>query len=571
MTCERVRFGDSYAIICMRGQRPRKTWDCECGKKSISNATLECPKCNLYRDGCPACDADMQPVEGHLHIHKCEKCGLTLRIEGGAVIPMNQVQTTPKTGKNPTNEPKRQPILKRVDRQLKPRKTIFAGNWRQYPCVNMLNSAAAAGVQVIYLVGGTSRADSPTRQWYAAPVAQGWEILSEFDDHAFAVKFQREADRYIIDVRMSAIWFGDETHVQTLKDSYIELENALRLAWNDQHVCLWGTPAATGMDLFQRSIGWNMEYPILDDETRELLYHNCPQGRIEMLTLPEVTTIPGFYHLDARWQYAACLGELPGRLVSDDTVDQFAGPYIPAFYRVKAIAPLTWQHVGLLPKYEPKSETTIYPVRPGWQFTSFAGNAEIDLALKNGWDIKIERRLIFAKADPARTWLDRMKKLRDATENPLIAAAIRNMVIGTIGAWHRRATKVKHITPLSKSNEIKGAIPGSVTPTENGIEWYSWADISTAQQPYQHPEWSGAVWSRARARIAAAALQLPREALIAFRTDAISASANPDWPDTGKPGDWRPKIAHAGELAAPHDYDAYMSLRNMLEAAEARK
>lgn len=50
-------------IICMRGQRKRKTWDCECQKKQIPNAQKVCPRCGLYRDGCPRCDSDLVPAK----------------------------------------------------------------------------------------------------------------------------------------------------------------------------------------------------------------------------------------------------------------------------------------------------------------------------------------------------------------------------------------------------------------------------------------------------------------------------------------------------------------------------
>lgn len=51
-------------MVCTRGQRKRKTWDCECGhKNALDQKVCQGKKCGLYRDGCPLCDSDVIPAK----------------------------------------------------------------------------------------------------------------------------------------------------------------------------------------------------------------------------------------------------------------------------------------------------------------------------------------------------------------------------------------------------------------------------------------------------------------------------------------------------------------------------
>lgn len=536
MTCERVKFGTSgYAIMCSRGTH-RKTWDCECKHRNKA-AVVVCEKCGLYRDGCPICDADMKPT-GAAGEHKCEKCGHTINVG-----------------------PKAQPQLKHIERQYKERRVRFVRGWRDITALDLLAACVEHNVQIIYLVGGWDAASTPRRDWFQAPVAAGeWSITAYMDDHATSVNYQRGAIK--ISFRMSSIWFGRCADVDEMASAYATIGVQLKLKF-DKNAILLGTPAATGADLLQRSIPWDETYSVLPDEVREIFYHNVPQGRVEMLTPAETTTIPAFYHLDARWMYAACCRDLPGRLKKIDHDPTFLGAYEPVFYRVAVYVPSDWDHIGLLPWFDADANATRYPSAPCASFVTWASAAEIGIAIQQRWEIAILERVIFERADPARAWITKLRDMRAATDNKLLQDAIRHLCIDTIGSWHRKDTPIRHLTPLSEAATVTNAISQQVTPA--GIEWYSAGQLARSQQSYMHPEWSATVWGRARARLVRAALQMPRKSLIALRTDAISATMNPGWPDEGKPGDWRPKIAYVGELPAPHTVDAYLRLRAQLE------
>jgi hypothetical protein len=83
----------------------------------------------------------------------------------------------------------------------------------------------------------------------------------------------------------------------------------------------------------------------------EILFHNFGQGRIETFYRSSYTA-KVLYEVDGTWMYAACSRDVPTReCVHDEGNELLHEGKSPAFYRVVALVPSDWHHVGLLPAY----------------------------------------------------------------------------------------------------------------------------------------------------------------------------------------------------------------------------
>ena len=463
-----------------------------------------------------------------------------------------------------------------------------------WPLSRMLDMFAtlptASRPRVLFLIGGESATTTPRRSWWAEPAAAGWqydgyEIAAHADGDPVENAGTYSRDGIVIDVRMSAIWFPGVTVARVARDAWLTLQLALHRSF-DAHATPLTTPAMTGLDLLQRSLPRGVRYPLAPAELRELLHQISGQGRFEFCPDPSRAgrQIDGLYTLDARWMYAACVRNLPTGIPHHtaysggaDAAEAFAG-YAPAWYRVNIQVPRNWIHRGLIGQRI--DGETIWPCEPGqWIRDVWTTGAELAVALRQRWPCLIYERWAYPTAgpyarilpDPTREWIGQLRSLREtyAGDAP-VAAAIRAMMIDTVGMWHRTAGEKLRITPIA---QFPGAASGArlhhVDRRAGLAYWYEPKPLARDQLAWQRPEWSTTTWSRARSRENDAALRIPRDELVAYRSDGLVTCVAPDpaeWPDDGKPGTFRRKGAVIGPLVMPASAAAMQELRRESEA-----
>ena len=439
---------------------------------------------------------------------------------------------------------------------------------------------------IIYLTGGHDAASTQSADYYREPLEDGWRI-SSWRTGPMAVTYEFMGVR--VHVRVAAAWFDEASsdtanvgnaHVVYMADEYALLQGILRRHFGSGAYLL-GTPAQTGLDLLEQSLPYGLELPPLPTELRERIQHNSPQGRNEVLTAPDgpnagIDTLDSLVCYDAKFMYAACISHVPAgpyvHLHDGMAHENFhLDPWVVGFYRVFATVPEDWHHIGLLPTWEPEEQKTLYPWQPGQDFESWCTGAELQLAADNGWDFTITEAIIWPdaqKLNPLRTWHDKLLKCREwaeAEKHPLLATALRHILIDALGALARRSVPEHHVTPLDQISTI----PHSAYNRDEkpwGIEWDIDRTLAGWAARFQHPEIPAMVWGRARARLAKFGLSLPVDMLVLARTDAwwVTAQLNMDYVGLAhlKPGEWRQKEYLSGPLDAPRDVsDALLLMR----------
>jgi hypothetical protein len=435
---------------------------------------------------------------------------------------------------------------------------------------------------IVMRVGGTQASDTPKRDELLAPTVDGWAVDLRIDEdgalHKTHATYTREGQR--IELRSTAEWFGECRNASVCRQAWIALENLLRASFDSQ-VRLLSTPGRMGADLLERSLPFGHAYPVLPHDTRQHLSNVFTQGRIELLTAGR-DDLPALHCLDGRWMYASCVSNLPAGQPRYDRSSAYA-PYVPGFYSAMIRPPLGWGHIGLLPRYLGRSEDGgrqwAYPSSAREPFTGWFTSAEVAVAIENGWTVRIHERILWPErgSDPCKAWATKLKQIRAgletaAAEGDQVAAvltgAVRHLLIDTIGYLARSQSWQQGYARVDDPRLVE-LIPEGATITDYGTHGYIvWETYQTPAEPrFLHPEWAITVWGRARARLANAALRLPRESLVALRSDAIWLDHDPRWPDDGKPGTFRAKGAGLpGPVPAPQTEDAMRRLMAMQKA-----
>jgi hypothetical protein len=434
---------------------------------------------------------------------------------------------------------------------------------------------------VVYLVGGWDAASTPATEWFTAP--EGWRRTTYNRDPLIAIYKPLEGRQgHKVTLYATAQWFGTCGSASLCQRAYTRLRALLRATF-DPGADLLGTPARTGLDLLERSLprnrdGQPYEYPVLDAEFREMIEHNIGQGRMEFLpVIGGATGAMALYILDASWMYAACVRHLAAPPMQHDREKEFAG-YRCGFYLVDFQVPEGWRHIGLLPTWDAKARAPVYPcVADGRWHCAVATGEELRLAIEQGWPVEISERWLFAddrasNADPSRTWAEHLRMLRAACTDeregkiaPLLRAALRALLIKAVGGLHRRGRVEQVETPHERAEDVDPSMVLEVTPSV--IRWMRPIPLAPEMAGFNHPEWAALIWGRARARLARAALRLPREQIIALRSDALVTTVDPHWPDDGRPGTFRVKrvISLADGRGLPQDERQY---RRLLRGAD---
>ncbi|OEJ21567.1 Mucin-19 [Streptomyces agglomeratus] len=466
-------------------------------------------------------------------------------------------------------------------------------------------------------------------EWLNGPLPEGWQVESSRGKDRQAGhlvhprnpvgRWQRGKDQHS-EIRSVGEWFDPAgADPATIRAAFVELWKALRRHWDD--VVLMGSPSQTGRDLWSRTIPakagakWADGYPVMSQEIRGLLHATAGQGRTELITPPRVPErVPGWYEADRTFAYAkhtwtSGVG-VPQRVTAAafaamSEKEQADALFSPSHWQVRVTIPRDWDHVGLLPAPAPGERSWRYPYEGGRTFITWAGGAEVNLALRNPlqpWRIEILDGLVWEKGDPLKDWSNKLKDVwrslralgevhgdeqqRQAAR--LASRAVRSILLYGIGTFAQRPRITTGSLELGAGGEVPEIPDGTRLTglTDTHVTWER--NIGFARDQYAHPEWAAVVWSAARAALLsgptgtkdpetgkparAGALHLPAGSILAFRTDAIYSSVRPDWPYSGEPGDYLLKGAMSWEQSTPTTDEEFYVLqalgRQALEAEE---
>ncbi|MER8103842.1 hypothetical protein [Kitasatospora sp. NPDC094016] len=411
------------------------------------------------------------------------------------------------------------------------------------------------------------------------------------------------------EIRSMGEWFDpDGADVVTCRQAFTLLWQALRRHWDD--AVLMGSPSQTGRDLWSRTIPttgkWAGGYPVLSEELRGLLHATGGQGRTELILPPRVPEqLPALVEYDRTFAYAKHLWKSPVGTPRRITAAAFAAmtgqEQVKALmscshWNVRVTVPADWNHVGLLPAPVTGDRAWIYPSEPGTTFTTWAGGAEVYLALSNHlapWKVEILGGLLFEDGKPLDEWGKRLKSAwadltnlsrihgdeRQRQAAYLASRAVRSVLLFGLGGFAQRPRLVSGTTPVGEALPAGVEILGQAGDV---VTWQRQAGFS--RDPYAHPEWAAYVWSGARAALLdmkyrdgkevvgyAGALHAKPGTVVYFGTDGIALTERQPWPYRGEPGDYLLKGHLTGPVEHPTSQEQYLKLRGLGRAELAEK
>ncbi|MFK0150419.1 hypothetical protein ACIQUZ_35610 [Streptomyces griseus] len=471
--------------------------------------------------------------------------------------------------------------------------------WRAHTAAEVLNQVPDV-VERVYLVGPNrpgvrpghpydSEADA-VRVWFLRDVP-GWDVQKDghflADEDNPVGRWQKgEGERArAVEIARASGWFGEGLYtVAEAARAWWVLRKTIAGAFGESAILL-STPATTGRDLWRRTIGYTRDgakkgYPVLSDELRQLIQSTSGQGRREIIPPAEGQShaIPGFVQYDMRFAYAALAWGLP---VGDPTMwtrrklDQAPDDDVAKMLKgrgrwlVTATVPSNWNRVGLLGA-PTAGGGWCYPSAPGQTFTTWASGGEVELARAMQWRVELREGFTFEEGKPLNTWRDKLTGAYQAAAagdlpGPevahLVRAALRNLVLMTIGAFAARSHMVSHSMPATPENSDRLPTDRPVREIEGIYLWEEAGELSEWNRRLAHPEWSAEIWARCRLRLlnaptgdrehSAGMLWVPADSVIGCRTDAVYLSTDPRWPDDGKPGRFRLKGKLEGSMQRP--------------------
>lgn len=424
---------------------------------------------------------------------------------------------------------------------------------------------------VVAVVGPALRTLGACRQWLqGAGLPEGWRGDGHYlRPPAPVFRFAHDDGRRLTVLRAAA-WFGEGDYTtDDAAAAWVRLGELIRGHFDEGRLLL--TPATTGRYLLLRCVAFGREWPALDDELQELIRSTSGQGRIQHFAREGAGDL---FAYDARLAYVACATELGAGVPERDTIAEYAG-HRRGRYRVRATVPADWAHacrcgapghrgIGLLPNATNR-EGWEYPAEPRRTFDAWVDGAEVRVALEHGWRLEVLERILWpwppypplsrrsgqvTKRGPLDAWAAKLAMLRAHTEraDPMVAGALRMIVLTGIGALQGRGHRTTHVVDIDHARDL----PADVSDVERVDDWLVYeqgADDAARWGAMSHPEWAAAVWARARARLLDApgwtrqertgALHVPAESVVAFRTDAIWLRVDPRWRDDGRLGRYR--------------------------------
>lgn len=484
--------------------------------------------------------------------------------EGGTTTVLDGCDTQP------------QPLVtRRLWRRIEHRTTVFTA---PAATIGATLGELADDVRRVYLVGARPGAGTAAgfRSWVYGELPAGWS----HDDGghylessaAPALAFTRPNGARV-DVHRAASWFGEGDYSVADADDAYELVRALVEA-RFAGATLLATPATTGRELFVHGVPKGREFPVLSDELQELIRSTSGQHRYDpnddelAARAGDVAELPGLYEYDARFQYAALAWGLGVGVPLHDHGDAFAGK-ARARYRITFTVPRDWPYLGLLGVKE-GVENWHYPRGGRARHETWCDGAELEVAAAHGWPMTIHERLIWDTGKPLDTWADKLVALRESITgadrvSDLARAAVRMLVLASIGAFHGSARAKTYFAPLTAPR------PRGADVSNLRAEGDHWVWTQRGEQGWKslaHPEWSAAIWARGRRRaldgptgtrgVRAGVLHTPPAELVAVRADAIYTSSPQPWgeppAEDGKTGRFRRVRALTGPVPAARSH-----------------
>lgn len=346
------------------------------------------------------------------------------------------------------------------------------------------------------------------------------------------------------EVGWAAQWCGVDCDPDSFDRVWSWLRVQVKRVWDDR-ADLLSTPQQTGTDLWLRTIP-PRGFPVLDERTQALLRSTTGQGRME--TLPGAGAGTAYLY-DSRLAYFAVLNGLPIGEPVDVRGDGRGGdPYTRGRFDVAWSAPANWgRRPGILPEQRDDGSWSWPMVGRGW-----CDGSELAIAERFGWSTTVHRSLIYEhRSDPFRLFHDRLRRIMErrselGTAARFARAAVRNMLLHTVGALHGSARKVAFTAPAASTVGDETIVAGSVQLDGDQVTGLRWAPV--LHPSMAHPEWTTTIYARSRARLlylnrpdspASGALTLPEGSVIAFRNDGIICTGPVDWADDGRTGQYR--------------------------------
>lgn len=406
------------------------------------------------------------------------------------------------------------------------RSTLFVPSM---PIAEALEVGRGAGVERVFVAG---EPQLPTAVLREAPAGV----------HVFVDGHYPTIGDGAVSVHYLGQWFGDQCAAPDGAEMFEHLSAILRESWRDPRLTVFSNPAATGLDLWARTIR-GKAWPVMSSASQELVRRSTGQGRIEMFPRPSSigpAELVRLHEYDMRLAYMAGVRSLP--IGEPARCGEMSSPYAAGRYLVTFEAPAELaDRAGIIAVAEEGGRGGGYSwpassPRPVW-----TTGEELELARRWGYRCEVLEGFEWQQsADPLRLWSERLTDLY-ATAGEL-RGALRSIMLHTIGALHgapRRVTMTGAELPTDR------AIDRARTRREGGWTWIEWR--APKNPATAHPEWTTTIWARARRRLldngqGAGMLHVPAGELVAARTDSyLTIAPQPIAGGTTRPGSFRLK------------------------------
>lgn len=362
--------------------------------------------------------------------------------------------------------------------------------------------------------------------WTNRQPSKDWAISKRghFIDSADPrLSFTNARTGWSVEIRTAAVWFGGPVDPNTACSAWVLLLWLLAQAFDKDTTApvLLATPASSGRQMLAALRGdWPDPVP---DDISELIRSTSPQHRIEVVGTcyggcdqhrpQRAEPATAVACLDARFAYASMVRELGVGVVGQLTGQQAhaladANPYARARFDVTFKVPDGWSKPGLLMVKHPDGQHWHTPSLPGVAARTWADAAEVALARSNGWPVIFHEGLTFGKAlgNPLDRWAARLVKvwaeLRGHEGEPaaLAAAAVRNIVLHTLGGFHSAGRESAHLAPSPLH------VPQLVTARRDNpdgtVTYYTREKVTGSAAAFMRPELTSQIWARAHVRLA---------------------------------------------------------------------
>ena len=384
-------------------------------------------------------------------------------------------------------------------------------------------AAAAPDARNVMICGDRPGAGRSGAETYVGAAGRWWPVDStRVTRYNVRGKFATDGGR-VLTVQRAEPWFD----VGVLPGDAAEAMRYVRGVCADFGVRPGGTPGSTGRRMLAES--WRRldhQYEPCPDDIATILRDTSGQGRFEVF--PHAANGGDrLAYVDARFQYGACAAtELPcgvPEMIDGECADQYA----PTWCEVEFVP---CGDVGVLPFRMGKAWE--WPTGPG-PYRSWCSGAELHLARKVGYTATVLRSIVWpGRGLPLASWAGVISRGRSRIDELPVAdgvrsaarSALRSILIQTIGGLHGRNDSA-NVTgvPFASANET------DLTKRP--------ADRSGVSQ--SRPEWTVAIWSLARTRLAKIMLG-QRAPLVACTLDGFYVDGVPSVNgDNGKPGTFR--------------------------------